>query len=91
MVWQRKEKGCRIFSYSDPLAALSLAGPVLAKEIAKEWLSPFLKQWLALPGSGILHLCGRSSFAPGCSRLCRDGRNSFTYVLWLSTRGSVLG
>lgn len=58
-----QEKGCRIFSYSDPLAALSLAGPVLAKEIAKEWLSPFLKQWLALPGSGILHLCGRSSFA----------------------------
>ncbi len=58
-----QEKGCRIFSYSDPLAALSLAGPAIAKQIAKEWLVPFLRQWLALPGSGLLHLCGKSSCA----------------------------
>ena len=58
-----QEKGCRIFSYSDPVAALSLAGPAVAKQIAKEWLVPFLRQWLALPGGGLLHLCGKSSCA----------------------------
>lgn len=57
-----QKAGAQIISYSDPMAACSIIGPKLSKEIAVGHLFPLLKNLQGIPGPGVIHLCGRSSY-----------------------------
>jgi len=58
-----QSKGAKIFSYADPLAAISLVGPKMAAEISANYVLPLLKGLLDMPGGGVIYLCGKASFA----------------------------
>ena len=57
------EKGCKIYSYSDPVAMISVIGENKAASLFNNFLIPFLEELSATQGGGVIHLCGRTSFA----------------------------
>ncbi|MDD4571973.1 MAG: uroporphyrinogen decarboxylase family protein [Clostridia bacterium] len=57
-----QKAGAKIISYSDPMAAASILGPKWSKEIVQEIVAPFLKKLLENTKSGVIHLCGKTSY-----------------------------
>jgi len=58
-----QQGGAKVISYGDPLAAASVAGPRMASEISRDMVVPLLRQLLDIPGGGVIHLCGKTSYA----------------------------
>ena len=58
-----RQNGAAIFSYADPMAAISLVGPKLSKEICENYTAPFLKALQKHEKGVVLHLCGKTSYA----------------------------
>ncbi|MDD4571041.1 MAG: uroporphyrinogen decarboxylase family protein [Clostridia bacterium] len=58
-----QQNHAKIVSYADPLAAISLLGPKMSAELSENYVVPFLKALQKQEGGGIIHLCGKTSYA----------------------------